>query len=150
MIVNTIDVVLGKFCITVPHRYEVCEIVEAFLKTKKCVKYLKHENFGYPTEQEIKDDDADIPTINLDIGTFSLSLLDDPLEIHLSRNYKVGLKEQIGRIQRANAFQKKATQLRHARRAAKNPESVNFEDSTAYSPSSFMYSRLLTTTQAAR
>jgi hypothetical protein len=135
--VNTIDLVVDKFSVTVPHRYEVCEIVEAFLKTKKCVKYLNHENFGYPTEQEIKDDDSDIPTINLDIGIFHLSLLDDPLEIHLSRNYKVGLKEQIGRIQRANAFQKKASQLRNARRAAKSPDTVNIDES--YSPSSFMY-----------
>jgi hypothetical protein len=135
--VNTIDLVVGKLCITVPHRYEVCNIVEAFLKTKKCVKFLNHENFGYPSEQEIKDDDADIPTINLDIGSFSLSLLDDPLEIHLSRNYKVGLKEQIGRIKRAASFLKKANQLRNARRAAKTSDAV-FDES--YSPSAaFMY-----------
>lgn len=132
--VNHFEVLLESIDFVIPHKFELAEVVEAVMHTKKCLKFLKCENFGYPTPEDIEIDKADIPTIIVSIEKLSLTLRDDPFETRLSRNYRIGLEEQAQRIQRNKVFQKKAAMMRAARR-----KGDNLEYSGGSSPTTFRY-----------
>ena len=117
----SIDASFGEFAVTIPHQFELNTVVESSIAAFKSMKYLLGSLLDFkfqpnPTTGCTLLDRNKIPRINVEFDSFSVFFLDDPFEMALARIFKLGYIEQMSRISRDRAFQKKVTTLRAFRK----------------------------------
>lgn len=111
---------ISSFKISIPHSFDVSNLIDALIGLNKTITVMKklHLNImphPQPDTGSTVIVDEKIPNVTLEIASFSLKLEDNPFESALSKSYKLGCEEQLARIARDRAFQKKVQSLRSAR-----------------------------------
>jgi hypothetical protein len=97
-----------------PFGFEYSDLFEDMINTFRATKNFCFERLGInrPSTGFTIVDLAKMPVINVEVEKLVIELLDDPFEMALSRNYRLGYQEQSGRLNRDKAFQKKASSIR--------------------------------------
>jgi hypothetical protein len=119
----TVKVRMKRWDVVNPHGFEFNGLFDDFINTQKAMKNTCFQKLGLRPSVDFdlgqtKMSSFSFPNIEVFIGEASLQIDDDPFECALSRNYKVALQEQQGRIARDKAFFKKAGSIRAKARTA--------------------------------
>ncbi|KAI8925650.1 golgi-body localization protein domain-containing protein [Entophlyctis helioformis] len=95
--------------VTVPHGFEMSDIIEGFVNLLRATKSQVSTAFGImfstaSPEGRTLADESDTPEITLAVGTLHVRIEDDPFAVALERNYRVGLVENAARVSRERLF----------------------------------------------
>ncbi|KAI8896892.1 golgi-body localization protein domain-containing protein [Globomyces pollinis-pini] len=97
----------------IPHSWPMSNIMENAILLNKAVKLLIQNHLSSHPDNpfaggETFVDKSDIPTICFQSKEFEVSILDDPFEVALARNYRIGFVANAKRIVQEREFMKQA------------------------------------------
>ncbi|KAF8314787.1 hypothetical protein DL93DRAFT_2227867 [Clavulina sp. PMI_390] len=111
----TVNLHSKGFRLRLPYDYQFHELIQASSLTFKTLKHLAkgvslgaHIPMGLPTAEDAKY----LPTISFSTEFWLLEIADDPFESRFGAALRVGLDEQVRRIDRAEAFDAKVAAIR--------------------------------------
>ncbi|KAJ3089994.1 hypothetical protein HK102_004954 [Quaeritorhiza haematococci] len=114
----SVDARIESLSLTIPFNFELADVIENAVNSSKAIKQLFIDLLGAsfvppPDSGKTYIDPNKVPTISVNVTNAKLTLIDDPFEAKLNRNFQLGFDEQGSRIAREKAFQKKANALRN-------------------------------------
>ena len=129
--VHEFHVKVDMMSIHYPHNFVFANLIENFVNSIKVIQYLIGNVLGVGKttseiyeKKRIKADSA--PIIKVEMKNFEISVDDDPFDSQLLMNYEAGLKEQAFRLNRQDAFERKADDIR-SKRATQTHDINNVE-----------------------
>ncbi|KAJ3196568.1 hypothetical protein HK101_008480 [Irineochytrium annulatum] len=128
-LVPTFDIGASSLLFMNPNELQLNFLFEDLINLSKAIKNLVFEKLEMTPSNALlssgrsRFSDVEIPIVNVSVDSVSFKILDSEFEAALSRNYRKGREEQLARISRDKAFQRRAA----AMRASRGSEKVDIE-----------------------
>lgn len=118
------------FRVRIPFRYQVSHLVLNITTTFKTLKLLlkdAHEGAYVKIKVPVSEEPKHVPLISVKIRYLSFEIKDDPIETKLNLIWRVGLNEQLDRLDREAAFAAKVAiiEAEHGSGSEKPPKGIS-------------------------